>query len=108
MPDTPRTCPHCGARLDAAPACQDGPRRDPGRSPERNDQPRERKPWEPPPQPWTLERAMAFQMPFGAHRGKTLATIEAEAPDYITWGAEMFDRNAGRAMRMIVESRASS
>jgi uncharacterized protein (DUF3820 family) len=93
------TCPHCGGALELTAA-----RRQPGH----HDPPRERKPWEKPPQPWSLERARAFTMPFGKHEGKTMAEIAQADRGYVRWAAEKCsNRNVQKAAMLILESQAA-
>jgi hypothetical protein len=60
---------------------------------------RRRKPWEKPPQPWTLERARAFKMPIGKYKGRTIGQIALADPEYLAWCAETMDRNIGMAAK---------
>lgn len=80
-------CPCCGAEL-ALHAVE--PRPPQGRRP---DGPRG-------PDDMTPERAAAFVVPFGKHRGLTLAELALRDPEYFRWGASQWDRALGRAAKI--------
>ncbi|MDG3008532.1 putative quorum-sensing-regulated virulence factor [Paludisphaera mucosa] len=69
----PCRCPKCGASLRVE---LDTPR---------DDRP---KGGQTPPRPMTDGRAADFQMPFGKHKGRTLAQIADVDRDYLTWLAD--------------------
>jgi hypothetical protein len=53
-----------------------------------------------PPQPWTLERAEAFVMPFGKYRGFTIGAIGRTNRGYLEWVASTLDRGMQKAARI--------
>jgi hypothetical protein len=48
--------------------------------------------------PWTLERAMLFEMPFGKHRGRTLgdSARSESGRGYLAWASENLEGTWGR------------
>jgi uncharacterized protein (DUF3820 family) len=56
-------------------------------------------------QPWDLERARRFTLPFGKFKGRSLAELAetSEGMDYLRWAAENMDGNAGIACRLVLE-----
>jgi hypothetical protein len=98
MSTTATRCPRCGSDRLATTPCDGGPHyaqtgcADCGRFVR----------FEPP--PWSLERAMAFVMPFGHHRGCALSRLtRTEAGrEYLRWLAGHVDGNAGKAARVIL------
>src|SRR5581483_7317896 len=58
------------------------------------------------PAPWTVGRALAFRLPFGQHKGRTVAQVaESEAGrDYLRWMSRNVRGNAGIAARLALDS----
>jgi hypothetical protein len=51
----------------------------------------------------TPERALAFTMPFGRYKGRTLAEIQDQNPDYLRWLAtECSARTVRRAAAYLI------
>lgn len=51
--------------------------------------------------PWTFERAAAFVVPIGCHKGQTLAEIEAAGDrQWIEWAAVNLSKGIARAASM--------
>ena len=88
-------CPHCGSSnlldlpLDAAPHYWRKVCHDCGRHIKFN------------PGPWTLERALAFELPFGKHRGCKVGALARTGAgrSYLAWMATNVDGNPGTAAR---------
>ncbi len=56
------------------------------------------------PAPWSFARAEAFTMPFGKHRGKTLADLakSEQGRDYLRWLAASDYGNAQKAAEIVL------
>jgi uncharacterized protein (DUF3820 family) len=54
---------------------------------------------------WTIERARAFTMPYGKHKGRTVAELAETGPgrSYLRWVAENVDGNAGMAAAIVLK-----
>jgi hypothetical protein len=57
------------------------------------------------PKPWTLERALTFQLPYGHWRGYSLSALaqSQRGRSYLGWAAREIDGPVGRAARIVVE-----
>jgi uncharacterized protein (DUF3820 family) len=92
------TCPHCGGSSLHTVECIVGPHHsrtgcsDCGRFIRFN------------PVPWTISRARAFVMPFGKHRGKSLAELTRtdSGRGYVEWLAENVAGNVGTAAGVVL------
>jgi hypothetical protein len=60
--------------------------------------------------PWTIERARAFALPFGKHKGKTVGKLAetASGRSYLEWLALNVGGNAATAARIVLEGGVSS
>jgi uncharacterized protein (DUF3820 family) len=58
------------------------------------------------PAPWTMERALAFQMPFGKYKGASMAELsrDSEGLSYLAWAARSIQGNPGTAARLVLET----
>jgi hypothetical protein len=85
IPATAEQCPHCGSRRLSSARCPGGPHfgrvdcRDCGKHVR----------WER--TPMTPERAAAFTLPFGKHKGETLAEVGSTDRRYLEWLASLAD-----------------
>lgn len=54
--------------------------------------------------PWSLERARAFVLPWGIHRGQTVGELAATAAgrEYLRWLASVNDKNPGIAAAVVL------
>ena len=86
-PDSPTPCHHCGSAEVVIKRLTGGP-------------------------PWSLDRARAFVMPWGRHRGRQLADLTGthEGLGYLRWLADGVEGNVSTAARILLDhaSRTSS
>jgi uncharacterized protein (DUF3820 family) len=54
--------------------------------------------------PWSLERARAFVMPFGRHKGRTVGELAdtTDGWDYLRWASKNLQGNVGIAASITV------
>lgn len=54
--------------------------------------------------PWTVERAAAFVVPIGKHKGRTMAEIAKSDRGWIEWAASNLDKGIARAARTYLDA----
>lgn len=54
------------------------------------------------PTPWTRERAEAFRLPYGKHKGKTVGELGRTDPDYLRWMARECWGGPATAARIVL------
>jgi uncharacterized protein (DUF3820 family) len=99
-PDPPTVCPRCGSSETIFARCTEGPHYGKIRCLDCGYKAFVKT-------PWTLARASRFTMPYGKHRGRTLAEL-ADDPagrDYLRWLADPTrdTGNPGIAARIMLE-----
>ena len=54
--------------------------------------------------PWTIDRARAFEMPFGKYKGRTVGRIAETGAgrSYLRWAAETLDGNVAMAAAIVL------
>jgi hypothetical protein len=100
---TPTTCRRCGSTELVVTQCTSGP------NPHLIRCTSCRATWFPP-APWTIERARAFTMGYGKHRGRKLGDLmtSEDGRDYLRWLTDTDHGNATIAARILLDSSQST